>query len=119
MSYAPTDEEFRERVARFNKAEDAKVIPHPSARLNGKATKKLAALEFADITPTGIIKPTCANARIAIDKLGVTCDYDEFHDKLLIGGQPIGQHAGELSDHACVYLREMIEREFGFDPGRS
>jgi predicted P-loop ATPase len=119
MSHAPSDEEFRERVARFNKAERAKVIPHPSAKPNGKVTKILAALEFADVTPTGIIRPTCANARIAIDRLGVTCGYDEFHDKLLIGGQPIGQHAGELSDHACVYLREMIEREFGFDPGRA
>jgi integrase len=94
--------------------DDSKIVPF--GRPNGR--KALPPLEFPDITPTGIIRPTCANARIAIGLLGVTCEYDEFHDKLLIGGQPIGQHAGELSDHACVYLREMIDQRFGFDPGR-
>ena len=49
MSYAPSDNEFRSRVASFNKAEN-KVIPHPSAKPKGKVTKILAALEFADIT---------------------------------------------------------------------
>ena len=99
---------------------DKKIIPFDANRGRKPAIAKiLASLDFPDITTTGAIRPTCANTRIAIDKLGVTCDYDEFHDKLLIGGQPIGQHAGELSDHACVYLREMIEQEFGFDPGRA
>jgi predicted P-loop ATPase len=78
----------------------------------------LPSLDFPDITATGIIRPTCANARIAIGLLGITCEYDEFHDKLLIGGQPIGQYAGELSDHACVYLRQLIDRQYSFDPGR-
>ena len=78
----------------------------PGAKLNGRRKHKTPpSLDFADITPTGIIRPTCANTRKAIEKLGITCEYDEFHDKLLIGGQPIGQYAGELSDHACVYLR--------------
>ena len=91
-------------------------------KLNGgpkQSHKILASLDFPDITATGIIRPTCANTRIAIGKLEVVCEYDEFHDKLLIGGQPIGQYAGELSDHACVYLRKMIDEQFGFDPGRN
>ena len=50
--------------------------------------------------------------------MGVTCEYDEFHDKLIIGGQTIGQYAGELSDHACLVLRRMIEEQYEFDPGR-
>lgn len=103
---------------------DLKVVPFDAKRErprkpNGKVAKILASLDFADITAAGAIRPTCANTRIAIEKLGVICEYDEFHDKLLIGGQPIGQYSGELSDHACVYLRGIIDREFGFDPGRN
>lgn len=86
-------------------------------RTNG-VSPKAQTVDFPDVTPTGFKKPTCANARIAVGRLGITCEYDEFHDKLLIGGQPIGQYAGELSDHACVYLRQLIDQQFRFDPGR-
>jgi hypothetical protein len=75
-------------------------------------------LDFPDITATGIVRPTCANTRIAINKLEIVCEYDQFHDKLLIGGQAINQYAGELSDHACVVLRQMIDQQYGFDPKR-
>jgi predicted P-loop ATPase len=54
---------------------------------------------------------------MGIIKLGVDCRYDAFHDKLLVGGHAVGLEVSELSDHACVVLRQMIE-EFGFDPGR-
>jgi predicted P-loop ATPase len=53
---------------------------------------------------------------VAISKFRITCEYDEFHDKLLIGGHQIGQYAGELSDNAIVYLRKLIDETFGFDP---
>jgi predicted P-loop ATPase len=97
---------------------DAKVIALDTKRANKPVAKILASLDFPDVSATGAVRPTCANTRIAIGKLGIKCEYDEFHDKLLIGGTPIGQYAGELSDHACVYLREMIDQEFGFDPRR-
>jgi predicted P-loop ATPase len=35
-----------------------------------------------------------------------------------MGGRTIGEYAGELSDHACLVLRKMIEEEYEFDPGR-
>jgi predicted P-loop ATPase len=98
---------------------DSKVVHLDSERerkRKKKAQKVLASLDFHDITATGAIRPTCANTRVAIGKLGITCKYDVFHDKLLIGGQAIAQRAGELSDHACLYLRKMIEQKFGFDP---
>ena len=95
--------------------DDKKVIAFKRKR----RPRELPSLDFPDITATGIIRPTCANARIAINKLEISCGYDVFHDKLLIGGQPIGQYAGELSDHACLYLRKLIDGKFGFDPGRN
>jgi hypothetical protein len=64
-------------------------------------------------------KPTVANARIAINALGIDCRYERFHDKLLVGGHPIGQYAGEFSDHACLVLRRIIGDQFDFDPLRA
>ena len=54
------------------------------ARENGRAAKILTAMDFPDVTATGTIKPTAANARKAITKLGITCRYDVFHDKLAV-----------------------------------
>ena len=94
--------------------------PGPNGASSGIKQAKLErmALGFPDMTETGKIRNTCNNARHAINKMGITCEYDKFHDKLIIGGQTIGQYAGELSDHACLVLRKMIEEAYEFDPGR-
>ena len=73
---------------------------------------------FDDLTREGAIKATCANTRNAIMKLGITCRYNVFHNRMELGGQTIASFAGELSDNACVYVRKLIEVEYGFDPGR-
>ena len=90
----------------------------PDIASKSKSLIEKMSLGFPDMTETGKIRNTCNNARHAIKLMGVTCEYDEFHDKLIIGGQTIGQYAGELSDHACLVLRRMIEEEYEFDPGR-
>jgi hypothetical protein len=59
-----------------------------------------------------------ANARAAIQALGIECRYDIFHDKFLVGGNVIGQWAGEMSDAASLMIRETIHKTFGFDPGK-
>ena len=46
--------------------------------------------------------------------LGVVCSYDEFHDRMLVGGHPIQQWAGELTDAVNVVLRQIIIDKFGF-----
>jgi hypothetical protein len=94
--------------------EDDKVV----LAFRHRGPKPFPSIDFPDITPTGIIRPTCANTRIAINKLAIVCEYDQFHDKLLIGGHAIERYAGELSDHACLVLRQMIDEQFHFDPGR-
>jgi hypothetical protein len=63
-------------------------------------------------------KSSCVNARVAILALKIDCCHDVFHGKLLVGGRAIEQWSGELSDHACQMLRVMIQKHFGFDPGR-
>jgi predicted P-loop ATPase len=88
--------------------------------LNGRVERLHAKMQlgFPDMTDTGKIQKTCNNVRHAIGLLGIKCEYDAFHDKLLIGGQVIGEYTGELSDHACLVLRKMIEEQYDFDPGR-
>jgi Virulence-associated protein E len=73
---------------------------------------------FPHVDKAGNPKSTAANTRVAIGILGVACSYDAFRDRMEIGGQLINAFAGELSDNACVYMRKLIDTQFGFDPGR-
>jgi hypothetical protein len=73
---------------------------------------------FPDVDKKDNPKPTFANARVAIAALGVTCRYNAFRNLLLVGGRPIEQWAGELSDQTVIVLRGLINDTFGFDPGQ-
>jgi predicted P-loop ATPase len=73
---------------------------------------------WPDLDKGGKPSSTCANARVAIEALGIDCIYDIFHDRKLIAGHAIEQWAGELTDDACQMLRVLIKEKFGFDPGR-
>jgi Virulence-associated protein E len=73
---------------------------------------------WPDCTEEGEPKRSYRNAREAINALGIICSNDEFHDRMLVGGHPIQQWAGELSDAAIVVLRQMIVDTFDFDPGK-
>jgi hypothetical protein len=73
---------------------------------------------FPDRGKGGVILDTTANTRHAVKLMGIACSYDIFHDKLLVGGRAIGAYTGELSDHACLILRRLIEEEYGFEPSR-
>lgn len=72
---------------------------------------------WVDHDKAGHPKPTCRNARLAIGRLGLTCEHDVFHDKLRLGGQAIGQWAGEVTDNAVHILRVIIAQQYRFDPG--
>lgn len=74
-------------------------------------------IRFPDLDSKGQKKQTCRNARVAINGLGIVCEHDTFHNKMLVGGHVIDQWAGELSDEATQMLRVVIERQFRFDPG--
>jgi predicted P-loop ATPase len=76
------------------------------------------AVQWPDLGKGGAPVASCANARRAIEALGIKCSYDVFHDRKMVSGHAIEQWAGELSDHACQMLRVIIKEKFGFDPGR-
>jgi hypothetical protein len=73
---------------------------------------------WADLTPQGEPRRTYRNTRDAIIALGVTCKYDEFHDRMEIGGHAIQEYAGQLSDAAIDVLRQAVLDTFGFDAGK-
>jgi hypothetical protein len=70
-------------------------------------------------TANGALKSkSYINTSIAIDRLGVVCRYDVFHDKLLIEGSGLENYGGKLSDAHTRALRDIIIAAFPFDPGK-
>lgn len=75
------------------------------------------AIRFHDTNEDGFPKATMTNAAQAIAGLHVTCVKDLFHEKYLVGGHPIAQWAGDLSDDVIIVLRKVVRSIYGFDPG--
>lgn len=93
--------------------------PHgdtPTATPNRNGGKPPGA--WPDLTNKGDPKRTYRNARAAIKALGINCSYDEFHDRMIVGGQIMEEWAGELSDAVTVVLRQLIIDKFDFDAGK-
>lgn len=63
-------------------------------------------------------RPTLRNTLLAIRRLGLHCENDEFHRRKKIGGHALQAFQGELSDDGCAVLRHMILERFRFDPGK-
>jgi Virulence-associated protein E/Bifunctional DNA primase/polymerase, N-terminal/Primase C terminal 2 (PriCT-2) len=76
------------------------------------------AIVFRDLDKNGRPKATCANAGIAIQLLGITCEKDLFKQQPLVGGNLIQEYAGNISDDAILAIRRLIHRHFGFDAGQ-
>ncbi|MBK7362161.1 MAG: hypothetical protein IPJ01_07660 [Micavibrio sp.] len=71
-----------------------------------------------DVDAKGNLQATYRNTRLAIRRLGIVCEYDTFHNRLKVGGHLLQHYQGELSDHACAMLRQLILEKYGFDPKR-
>lgn len=81
------------------------------------AAQAAAPIVWPDRDQWGRPKQTCRNARTAIRHLGVTCEHDRFHDKLIVGGRAIEQWTGELTDNTTHMLRVTIAQRYNVDPG--
>jgi Virulence-associated protein E len=57
------------------------------------------------------------NAITAIDKLGLQCRYDVFHDRMLVSGHPLQIGTDENLDSIALMVRRLIVDRFDFDPG--
>lgn len=73
---------------------------------------------WVETTKNGRPIPSYRNARVAVQRLGVTCEYDVFHNRLRLGGHRLQSTTDELSDHGLSMLRQIVCDEFGFDPAK-
>lgn len=75
--------------------------------------------EFADMVgngPSARPADTLFNTLIAIKKLGLDCSYNIFRNEYLVSGRILASDVGELSDHTCLALRQLIRQNFQFEP---
>ena len=87
------------------------------------AEAKLAAgePEWRETNKDGSPKPSLENARLAITSVGVACNLDTFHNKMLTEcANDKCRHAletvlGEVSDNSIMGLRQFLSHRFGFD----
>ena len=97
--------------------------PKPANGINGVHALPAAfmagsqAIFFPDLTDEGKPRATCVNSTVAIMHLNIACTKDLFHEKMLAGGHPIAQWAGDLSDEVVQMIRMTIRTRYGFDPG--
>ncbi len=66
----------------------------------------------------GIPGKSYVNARLAVQRLGVTTEHDVFRNKLNVGGHVLGDYAGPVTDNAMSMLRQLILECHKFDPGK-
>src|SRR5262249_8914507 len=57
------------------------------------------------------------NAITAIDRLGIDCRYDVFHDRMLVSGHVLQLGTDGNLDSVSLMVRRLIVDSFQFDPG--
>lgn len=72
--------------------------------------------DFPDVGNNGALKATTANARVALQAVGLQCRHDVFHDKLIVGGRALGQWVGPVTDEIVARLCHMTYEAFHFEP---
>lgn len=87
----------------------------PAALLNPPS----GAIFFPDQTEEGHPKATYTNAIVAVEALGIACEHDLFHNRMLVAGEPLAQWNNiELTDNIVMVIRSLIRHRFGFDPNK-
>lgn len=84
-----------------------------------QAALDAASTGWPDVTAKGHPRPTYRNAVVAIRRLGLVGENDEFHRRRKLSGMPMQQFVGELSDDVAAHLRQLIIETFDFDPGKT
>ena len=78
-----------------------------------------AGLEWTSLTRAGVPVGDYQNTRIAMQRLGIVCRYDEYHNRLSLSGHSIEGLSGRVTDAVCARLRQMIVDQFKFDPTKA
>ena len=82
-----------------------------------------AILAVGDFWPDGCQPKSHAPARgfqntqAAILRLGLICRFDVFRNRLNVSGVELQHFAGAITDKAVLFIRDLVHKKFGFDPG--
>jgi len=92
--------------------------PNPTRYAERQVASALEAVSrsWPDVRKSGAPSPTLRNTILAVRRLELTGEYDEFHKRKILGGRLLENFQGELSDDVCLALRTTIIEKFGFDP---
>jgi hypothetical protein len=80
-----------------------------------KRAKDVVRKGWADVYENGRPRPSLRNAKIAIQRLGITCSYDFFRHRLYVDGLEVQQYNGELTDNICAAVRNIVLDKFSID----
>jgi hypothetical protein len=77
--------------------------------------------------PTGFqyaksgVPASLENALTAIEKLGIDCRYDVFHDRIVINEEAYGWRGNVLAsmENVALKIREVVVQQFRFDPAQN
>lgn len=95
-----------------------KRYPAKYAARQAAAALDTVSTEWPDRFPSGAPRKTFRNTVLAIRRLGLFGEFDEFHNRKILGGKALENYQGELSDDGCAMLRHFIIQQFKFDPGK-
>jgi len=103
---------------RFGISASIREKPNPMRYAERQITSALECVSrnWPDVRKSGLPAPTLRNTILAIRRLELSGEYDEFHKRKSLGGRKLENFQGELSDDACLALRMKIVETFGFDP---
>lgn len=66
---------------------------------------------------SGAPRRSFQNAQAALLRLGFEFSFDAFRRRMIVTGIPMQVYEGEVSDQVCLFLRDAVDKKFGFDPG--
>lgn len=81
--------------------------------------KEAVATGWLDVDGKRRPRPTMRNTMRATRRLGISCEFNDFSNRKVLGGHALQEYAGELTDNVCARLRHLIIEEFKFDPGKN
>jgi len=95
-----------------------KSAPERYARRQIQSARETIATGWPDAGKGDTPRPTYRNAVIGLRRMGIVGEYDQFHQRKVIGGYQLQQFQGDLSDDGIAILRAAFIEHHGFDPGK-
>lgn len=93
---------------------------NPEAEAIRQATKAMLAVgnDWPDGCNTKSDTPLRGflNTQTAILRLGISCAFDIFRNRMTISGKALPQDLSNISERVTIFIRDLICKTYGFDP---